>query len=152
MIDSNGKPGTGGNANGVETELGAVYVITVVLTVVGVVLDVVTGVEDVVLTLLTLLVLDVALEVVVTTDVLVTTLVDVVEAAVVPPPPPPPVAPGGSRCNINASEVDAAPVTVVPTARPLVLDLKKRDWNDPPFPDAGVIAGVKDISVQLVPS
>jgi hypothetical protein len=122
MIDSNGKPGTGGNANGVETELGAVYVITVVLTVVGVVLDVVTGVEDVVLTLLTLLVLDVALEVVVTTDVLVTTLVDVVEAAVVPPPPPP-VAPGGSRCKIKAS-VFVFPDTSPPTAKPFVLDLK----------------------------
>jgi hypothetical protein len=121
MIDSNGKPGTGGNANGVETELKAVNVTTVVLTVVGVVLDVVTGVEDV--TLLTLLVLDVALEVVVTTDVLVTTLVDVVEAAVVPPPPPPPVVPGGSRCKIKAS-VFGFPDTGPPTAKPFVLDLK----------------------------
>jgi hypothetical protein len=168
MIDSSGKPGIGGSARGVETELIAevvvvavtwivsigVLVITVcselVLTVVGVEVDVATGIDDVEVTLLTLLVL-VALEVVVTTDVLVTTLVDV-EAVVVapppPPPPPPPVAPGGSRCKINASEVPGDVVTVVPTARPLVLDLRKRDWNEPPFG----IAGVKDIWVQLVPS
>ncbi len=110
MIDSKGKPGTGGNVKGTDTELdvdvlaGCVVIVgvvdtvnvtTAVLTVVGVdvALADVTGVEDVVVTLLTLLtleVLDVALEVVVTTDVLVTTLVDV-EAVVVAPPPPPPV-------------------------------------------------------------
>jgi hypothetical protein len=98
MIDSNGKPGTGGNANGVETELGAVYVITVVLTVVGVevALDVVTGVEDV--TLLTLLVLEVLedVELVLVTVVVVTVVlaaVVVVTGAVVEPVTPP----GGSR-------------------------------------------------------
>ncbi len=112
MIDSKGKPGTGGKVKGTDTELdvdvvaGRVVVVCVVdtvnvtvavLTVVGVevVLAEVTGVEDVVATLLTLLTLDVLdaeLDVVVTTDVLVTTLVDVVEAiVVVPPPPPPPV-------------------------------------------------------------
>jgi len=170
MIDSNGKPGIGGSARGVETELTAevvvvavtwivsigVLVITVctvlVLTVAGVdvVLEVVTGIEDVEVTMLALLVLDVALEVVVTTDVLVTTLVDV-EAVVVappPPPPPPPVAPGGSRCKISASEVAGNAVIVVPTVRPLVLDLRKTDWNEPLF---GIV-GVRAVSVQLVPS
>ena len=166
-MDSNGKPGIGGSARGVETEVIAevavvavtwivsigVLVITVcselVLTVVGVEVDVATGIDDVEVTLLTLLVL-VALEVVVTTDVLVTTLVDV-EAVVVappPPPPPPPVAPGGSRCKISASEVAGNVVIVVPTVRPLVLDLRKRDWNEPLFG----IAGVRAVSVQLVPS
>jgi len=166
-MDSNGKPGIGGSARGVETEVIAevavvavtwivsigVLVITVcselVLTVVGVEVNVATGIDDVEVTLLTLLVL-VALEVVVTTDVLVTTLVDV-EAVVVappPPPPPPPVAPGGSRCKISASEVAGNVVIVVPTVRPLVLDLRKRDWNEPLFG----IAGVRAVSVQLVPS
>jgi len=110
---------------------------------------VVTCVEDVEVTTL-----DVAL-VVVTTDVLVTTLVEVVDAVVVapppPPPPPPPVAPGGSRCKISASEVASVRgvvVIVVPAVRPLVLDLRKRDWNEPLFG----ITGVRAISVQLVPS
>ena len=167
MMDSNGKPGIGGSARGVETEVIAevavvavtwivsigVLVITVcselVLTVVGVEVDVATGIDDVEVTLLTLLVL-VTLEVVVTTDVLVTTLVDVeaVEVAPPPPPPPPPVAPGGSRCKISASEVAGNVVIVVPTVRPLVLDLRKTDWNEPLF---GIV-GVRAVSVQLVPS
>jgi hypothetical protein len=176
-IDSSGKPGIGGSAKGVETELVACVVVVVgVFSTVSVATVVLIIVDGKVLVLEVLAVVDellavvdgvLVLEVLAIVDELLAVadeLGDVTDVLLVVEVALGVVVmmfvivvcgrtvfwnePGGSRCRINASEVVGNPVTVVPTTKPFVLDLKKRDWNVPPFG----IAGVKDVSVQLVPS
>jgi len=154
-IDSSGKPGIGGSAMGVETELVACEVVAVgvfpivtvaidVLTIVvaGEVLEVVDEVLEVVDELVevtdVLLVVEVALVVTMFVTVVCCTTVFWKE-------------PGGSRWSIMASAGATKPV---PTAKPLVLDLSA-SASSPPFV-AGTaefgMAGVNDISVHEVPS
>jgi len=158
-IDSNGNPGIGGNAIGVETAIelevevvrgvvvGVLTTVVVTTEVLGwVVADVladVTGVDDVELT--KLVALDVALLVaLLVVALLVEEIVLAVVTAVVAPPP---YRPGGSRWKTKAK----VPVPASsPTANPLVLDVRKMlSMAGEPVLGTGTVKG---IWVHPVPS
>ncbi len=131
MIDSHGKPGIGGNVIGVETELVLdVEVDSDVDVVVGVLMTVVVT-TDVLATVWDELVDELMMELVVEEVLLLTTEVEVVTSVEVDvvveggggggPPP------GGSRWRITAKFGNGPDNTLLPTAKPLVPDRRKRD-------------------------
>ncbi len=139
MIDSHGKPGIGGNVIGVETELVLevdsdvddvvdVDVDVGVLMTVVVTTDVLATVCDELVELVDELTTELVVEEVLllTTEVEVVTSVEVdvvVEGGGGGGGPPP----GGSRWRITAKFGKVPDNTLLPTAKPLVPDRRKRD-------------------------
>jgi hypothetical protein len=137
MMDSHGKPGIGGNAKGVETELeadvvAACVVVVGVLTAVLVTTDVLTMVEELValVAAVALVALVAVVEVTGTVEVLAAVLLEVL-AAVVLDVASAVTPPGGSRWNIMPSDPAEGSMVlglpaVVPTAKPLVLESRNK--------------------------
>ncbi len=129
MIDSNGKPGTGGNVNGTDTELeadvvAACVVVVGVLTTLVVTTDVLTIVGEpvalvAVVALVALVVVDAVF--VVPVEVLPPPLDEVLVVDVVPPCHIGGF--GGSRWKIPAIGVEA-PIGPAPTANPSVGEVR----------------------------